>query len=118
MAEMVQHTVEAHFDGVEEGVRVIYDELLARLNALGPVVEDPKKTCIHLNRKSAMAGVYVRKGYINLEFKTDYPIDSPRITKSEQISRSRWHHAVRLNSTADLDEEVMGWLGDAHRLSG
>lgn len=118
MAETAGYTVEGHLGGAEDGVRVIYDELLARLNALGPVVEDPKKTCIHLNRKSALAGVYVRKGYINLEFKTDYPIESSRIAKSEQVSRSRWHHAIRLNSCADLDDEVMGWLGDAHRLSG
>src|SRR5437016_2808928 len=105
--EATPYSVKGHFSGLDGGVRAIYDDLLAKLNALGTIVEDPKKTCIHLNRKSALAGVYVRKGYINLEFKTDYPIDSPRITKSEQISRSRWHHAIRLNSPEDLDDEAM-----------
>src|SRR2546429_216250 len=74
--EATPYSVKGHFSGLDGGVRAIYDDLLAKLNALGTIVEDPKKTCIHLNRKSALAGVYVRKGYINLEFKTDYPIDS------------------------------------------
>ena len=106
-----------HFAESEPGVHALYEELVRRLNAIGPVVEDPKKTCIHLNRKSALAGVYVRKRYLLLEFKTDYPIDSPRITKSEQISRSRWHHATKVDSTESLDSELMRWLSDAHALS-
>jgi len=115
---MTEPTVEGHFAGAEPVARSLYEELLTRLNVFGPVVEDPKKTCIHLNRKSALAGVYVRKDYLNLEFKTDYPIESPRIRKSEQVSRSRWHHSMKLDSVDLLDGEVMAWLGDAHRISG
>ena len=110
--------VDGHFAGVAPGVRTLYEALIQRLNAFGPVAEDPKKTCIHLNRKSALAGVYVRKGYLNVEFKTDYPIQSPRIAKSEQISRSRWHHSTRVDSEAQLDSELTGWLRDAYALSG
>lgn len=109
--------VARHFESAEPTVRDIYDQLLARLRTIGSVTEDPKKTCIHLNRRSALAGVYVRKSHINLEFKTDYPIQSPRIAKSEQVSRSRWHHAVKLDSADSIDAEVMGWLKDAYQLS-
>ena len=106
-----------HFESADPTVRSLYEELLARLRKIGPVTEDPKKTCIHLNRRSALAGVYIRKSHLNLEFKTDYPIESPRIAKSEQISRSRWHHVIKLDSADSIDAEVMGWLKDAYELS-
>src|SRR5258707_8573754 len=112
------YTVGQHFANVCPGTRVIYDVLLDKLAVIGTVREDPKKTCIHLNRKSALAGVYVRKNGIRLEFKTTYPIENPRIIKSEQISRSRWHHVLRVASAGELDEEVMVWLRDAWDVSG
>ena len=113
-----EYTVESHFAGKEPAVRALYDELMALLGTFGSVEVEPKKTCLHLVVKSAMAGVYPRRDYINFEFKTDYPIDSPRIAKSEQISRSRWHHVMKLTTPQELqEEEVLGWLKDSYRLS-
>jgi hypothetical protein len=116
--ESAEYTVEEHFANKGAGVRVLYDGLLTLLRGWGPVKEEAKKTSIHLVNRSALAGVYVRRGYINLEFKTDYPIDSPLISKSEQVSRNRYHHTLRLDSPAVLEGEATRWLQDAYRLSG
>ena len=107
-----------HFNGVAPHVVDVYRSLLEKLSAFGPLVQDPKKTCIHLNRKSALAGVYVRKNGIRLEFKTAYAIENPRIVKSEQISKSRWQHVLPIASIEELDGEVMEWLRDAWDVSG
>src|SRR4051794_32702018 len=109
-------TVDQHFDGKAE-CRTLYDALVSLAETFGPVAQDPKKTSIHLNRKTAFAGVAVRKAHLVLTIKSDRPIDSPRIFKSEQTSAKRYHHEVKLAAPGDLDAELKGWLKSAYDLS-
>jgi hypothetical protein len=110
-------TVDEHFAGKADALRDLYDRLVALTEKFGPVEQDPKKTSIHLNRKTAFAGVAVRKEHIVLTIKSERPIKSPRIFKSEQTSASRYHHEVKLASAKDLDAELRGWLKAAYDLS-
>jgi hypothetical protein len=112
-----QFSVALHFAGKEPATRKIYDRLLQASGKFGPVVEDPKKTSIHLVNKTAFAGVVTRKNAIVLTVKSDREIASPRIHKSQQTSASRFHHEVRLTSPADVDAELTGWLKAAYELS-
>ena len=110
-------TVNEHFAGKAAGLRDLYDRLVALAEGLGPVEQDPKKTSIHLNRKTAFAGVAVRKGHLVLTIKSDRPIASPRVFKSEQTSAKRFHHELKLSNAKDLDAELRGWLKAAYELS-
>ena len=110
-------SVDEHFIGKVGGLRALYDRLVGLAERFGPVEQDPKKTSIHLNRTTAFAGVAVRKGHLVLTIKSDRPIDSPRVVKSEQTSARRFHHEVRLSDMRDLDEELRGWLKAAYALS-
>ena len=110
-------TIENHFAGRTATVRAIYDKLLHNITPIGPVVESPKKTSIHLNAKTAFAGVATRKEYLILTIKSDRALKSPRIHKSEQTSAKRFHHEIKLTSTVDVDAELIGWLRDAYALS-
>jgi hypothetical protein len=110
-------TINSHFVGKEPVVRAIYDELLNTVKRFGKIVEEPKKTSIHITNKTALAGVATRKGYLILTIKSDRKIASPRIHKSEQTSASRFHHEVKLSSPAEVDEELKGWLKTAFSLS-
>ena len=110
-------TVDEHFVGKADGLRDLFDRLVALAEKLGPVEQDPKKTSIHLNRKTAFAGVAVRKEHLVLTLKSDRPIDSPRIAKSEQTSARRFHHELKLARAKDLDAELRGWLQAAYDLS-
>jgi uncharacterized protein DUF5655 len=111
------NSVMEHFVNKDPSVRTLYDQLLSILQTFGPVAEDPKKTSIHLNRKSALAGVETRKDYLLLNIKSDHQIKSPRIEKAEQISAKRFHHKVRISSTKDFDDELKFWLKEAYLLS-
>ncbi len=111
------NSVKDHFINKDPSVRALYDQLLSVLQTFGPVTEDPKKSSIHLNRKSALAGVETRKDYLLLNIKSDHQIKSPRIEKAEQISAKRFHHKVRISSPKDLDEELKSWLEEAYLLS-
>jgi len=104
------------FTGKDEVVRSVYHRLLEVLHTFGPFQEEPKKTSIHLVRTVGFAGVHPRKSYLYLNLRTDYPIDNPRITKSEQVSKNRFHNEMKLASPGDVDEELLAWLKDAYAL--
>src|SRR5258705_13937865 len=98
------YSVSDHFVNKDSSVRALYDQLVSILRAFGPVEEDPKKTSIHLNRKSALAGIETRKNNFLLTIKSDHPIKSPRVEKIEKISSRRFYHKVRSSSPQDFDE--------------
>ena len=111
-------TVESHFESRDAVVRRIYDRLLKAAGKLGPVAEEPKKTSIHLVNKTAFAGIATRKSALVLTIKSDRKLSSPRIHKQEQTSANRFHHEVKLGTTAEVDAELVKWLQDAYALSG
>jgi len=97
--------------------RAIYTRLLKAARTIGPFAEDPKKTSIHLTRKTAFAGVATRKDALQLTIKSSTDIRSPRIVKRQQASANRWHLEVRLESPKDVDRELTSWLREAMELS-
>ena len=110
--------VKDHLSDREPVVASIYEALMTAAKKLGPFKEEAKKTSIHLVRSSAFAGVATRKTSLVLTLKAASDIKSPRVTKHEQVSASRWHLEVRLDSPRDVDAELKMWLKDAYEISG
>jgi hypothetical protein len=98
--------------------RDLYGNLLTSLSTLGSFQEEVKKTCIHLVRKSAFAGVHPRKEHLILTIKSAAPIRSSRVVKSEQASANRWHLDVKVATAGEIDRELIGWLRGAYELCG
>lgn len=112
-----QFTLESHFTDKAPVVRAIYDKLVAETSQFGSVIEEPKKTSIHLAHKTAFAGVATRKTALLLNIKSSAPIVSPRFPKTEKISSNRYHQEVKLTNPAEVDAELIGWLRQAYDLS-
>src|SRR5262245_38604217 len=110
------HTVNEHFEGRDPAVRDIYDTLVGVARDFGPVVEDPKETSIHLNRRSAFAGVATRKQHLILTVKATSDIDSSRVHKRLQASSRRWYHEIKLRSVEDIDAQIIGWLRGSYEI--
>jgi len=106
-----------HFEGTAPEVRAIYNAVLAAARRLGPVDEDPKKTTIHLNRRTAFLGVSTRKAALLLTVKADGPWVHPLIAKSEQVSARRWHHDLKLTDSDQIDDDVLAHIATAYELS-
>ena len=102
---------------LEPDVNDLYLQLCKALGTIGEFTEETKKTSIHLVRKSAFAGVHPRKKYLIITVKAGRALDSPRIFKSEQLSKNRWHHEVKLTSPSEIDAELIGWLSESYELS-
>lgn len=111
------HTVQAHFDNCAPAVKSSYVAILNAAKKFGPVREDPKKTSIHLVRKTAFAGIATRKESLILTLKSDSDVQSERIFRREQASANRWHLEVKIEGRQQIDRELLGWLKKAYELS-
>ena len=111
------HTVQQHFADRAPEVKATYAAILKAARKLGAVQEDPKKTSIHLVRKTAFAGVATRKTALILTLKSDVDVQSKRIMRREQASRNRWHVEIKLESPDQVDKELEGWLKKAYELA-
>jgi hypothetical protein len=114
---MAMPTVQQHFTKAEPAVLATYRKLLETARTFGPVDEDPKKTSIHLVRRSAFAGVATRRTSLILTVKSATDIESPRVARREQASAGRWHLEIRLEAPAQVDRELTAWLKAAYALS-
>jgi hypothetical protein len=110
--------VENQFDNKSPVVRDIYDRLIKKVKSFGKFQEEPHKTSIHLLNQTAFAGIATRKDYLLLTIKTDYPIESSRVAKTERVSRNRFHILIKLEAPKEVDAELLKWLKDAYKLSG
>jgi hypothetical protein len=107
----------SHFEGRDPVVRKIYDRLIKDLRKFGPLVEEPKKSSIHIVNRTAFAGVATRKAFLILTIKSDRKLESRRIHKTEQASANRFHSEIKLTSESDVDDELLSWLRNAYALS-
>ncbi len=109
-------TTTALFSGKDPQVQAIYKQLLDAIRPLGPFTAEAKKTSIHLVRSSGFAGVHPRNSYLYLNLRLDQPLAGPRIAKTEQVSKNRWHNEIRLNTPNQIDAELPAWLHAAYIL--
>lgn len=111
-------TVAQHFADRPETLKATYEAILSAARKFGPVVEDPKKTSIHLNRRTAFAGIAIRRASLIVTVKSSSDIGSDRVRKRERASANRWHLEIALSTPAEVDREVRGWLKSAYELAG
>jgi hypothetical protein len=110
-------TVQQHFTKTEPAVLATYRALIEAARAWGPVDEDPKKTSIHLVRRTAFAGVATRRASLILTVKSATDLASARIVRRERASAGRWHLQIRLAAPAQVDRELRTWLKASYALS-
>ena len=97
----------------------LFNQLLHEISALGPMEPEMKKASVHIvvPGKSAFLGVHPRTNQLQLNVVLDHPLEGPRLIKSEQVSKNRYHNLVRLESKDGIDSELKGWLGEAYGLA-
>jgi len=109
--------VGALFARSNPNVRATYRAVLHAARQLGPVRESPKKTSIHLENRTAFAGVGTRKNELVLTLKSRTRINSARIHKAEHASANRWYLSLRLREPAEVDREVRAWLAESYMIA-
>lgn len=112
------HALGEHFENRNPSVKEAYKAIVQTARKLGPVKEDPKKTSIHLVRKTAFAGIATRKTGLILTLKSDSDVVNQRIARREQASANRWHLEIKLDAPEQVDQEIAAWIKRAYQLAG
>ncbi len=110
--------VDAFLEGRAPVVAEVYDALVKGVRKFGPRTEEPKKTSVHLVRRTAFAGFNPTKSTVSITIRLSHDIESPRIAKREQASANRWHLDLKIASPREVDAELLGWLREAYELAG
>ena len=55
--------------------------------------------------------------YLVVTFGLDRQVSSPRIAVSVEPYPNRWTHHVLIQSSQEIDEELLGWLREAYVFS-
>jgi hypothetical protein len=111
-------TLAALFTGARPGVLALAREYVRILQSLGDVQIIPQKTRLVCVARVRFAGLYPRKTGFLVAFALRRWIENPRIVKTADYG-PRWRgHFVAVQSKADLDGELRGWLQESHDTVG
>ena len=110
------HKVEHHLRRAHPRVIQAYDQLVSRLRKLRSLRIDAVKSSINLASRYHFGGVAIKRNYLRIGFLAEEIIDDERIVRVEKVGPRRIAHTVIVRSPDDLDDTVMGWLGNAYRL--
>jgi len=113
-----QFTVEALFANAESATLGLARAYVAMLHSLGDVQVIAQKTRLVCVARVRFAGLYPRKDGFLASFALHRWLDSPRIVKTADYG-PRWRgHFVRVQSEADLDDQLRAWLQESHDIVG
>ncbi|WP_117879840.1 DUF4287 domain-containing protein [Aureibaculum luteum] len=99
----------------KEGLFPIYEKLIATVKSFGnDVTITPKKTTVSIIRKRQFALIKpATKTRIDLGLKLKDTQITDRLENSGPFG-TMCTHRVKLNSTAEVDEQLFNWLKEAH----
>jgi hypothetical protein len=103
------------FQGKTQTARDLYLLLLGELNKIGPVKETKKEISVSFENRKAFASVLIRNRSLKLILRTTHKITSPRIRNMERVAKNSYDHTILLESKTEIDEELIGWLGEAYQ---
>ena len=106
--------LEEHFLGKPATIRTLFDELLTRIGALGPVTVLPEKTRIAFHVRMSFAVVSPKREWLDGHLVLAKRVEHPVFRKIETISRRNHVHHFRLASPSDLTPDFLKFLADAY----
>jgi hypothetical protein len=110
------YTLRQHLAGKSPHALALFRHFAKLVNRCGPVRVLPEKTRIAFQVRMSFAAVSLRRDGIVGHIVLARRLENPRFTKIEYISPRNHVHHFRIDSRADLDREVLGWLCEAYRV--
>jgi len=106
----------SHFEGRSIAVRGIFNAFLAELRTLGPVTVLPEKTRIAFQTRMSFAQLTLRRNWVTGHLVLARRATSSQFVKVETISPRNHVHHFRLETPADLNSELRGYMAEAYRV--
>jgi hypothetical protein len=109
--------LESHFLNKETNVQTVFAKLLEEVSNFGEFTINPVKSAILLTAESHFLAIKPKKRWIDIEFVLPYKQNSFPIHKVVQAQKKKWAHFVRLETPEEVDNELIGWLQEAFKIS-
>lgn len=103
-----------HFRGRRSDLRPLYERLLAELAKRWEFECQVGKTYIGLKHKIVFAALYIQTRKIVVELVARRQFNGARIRKVVQFAPNRWAHFIDVQREKDIDEQLLGWIGQAY----
>lgn len=109
-------TIESHF-AHKEIARALFDFLFGEIEAkIGKCKIVPLPCCIHLYGSYDFLAVLPKKSKIEIRFALDRVIDSHRLKNCVPLSKKLIKNCVDISSKQEIDDQLVGWIGEAYFL--
>jgi hypothetical protein len=108
-----QFTVEQLLDGKPPEIVELYDVLSNLIQRCGDVITAPTKTRVLFKVRTVFASVGVSKNWLDVVFVLGRRLKHRRIKKAQQ-EYPGIVHSLRIEKAEDLDDDLVGWLQEAH----
>lgn len=109
-----QFDLDAHFEGADEEVELMYQKFAGMVRSCGPVRIIPQKTRIAFQVRTRFATLTPYKSHVIGGLILEEPIESDRFTKVESFGPRAHAHSFRIEKLEELDDEFMGWIRRAY----
>ena len=107
-------SLEDYFSTGPERERPIFDAVMEHLDTVGPVHVEPVSVGIFLKRGRSFAQLRPMPHWVALSFSVSRPVSHRLIVRKPLPHAGRFHHVVRLQGPADVDDEIRNWLTEAY----
>ena len=106
--------VDDHFRSGAPEVRATFDAILVAARGFGPVRVLAEKSRIAFQVRMSFAAFMPRRRWLNGHLVLARTVDSPRFRSVQTFSPRNVLHTFRLFHPDEVDEEFVGWLGEAY----
>jgi hypothetical protein len=111
------YSVESFLEGQSPEAIRLFNSFVELATSCGPVTLAPAKTRIGFQARTIFASVNrLSKGSLAAHVVLARRLDNPRFSRIESLSPTSHAHHFQINDLDELDDEVRGWLCEAHSL--
>jgi hypothetical protein len=108
------HDLDHHFDGKPPEIRELFDLIVRKVRAIGPVRILPEKTRIAFQVRMSFAQVTPRRHWIDGHVVLARRLEHPRFRLVQTFSPRNHLHAFRISSPADVDDVFERWMKEGY----
>ena len=113
------YSVETFLSGRGPRARELFWRYVELVRACGPITFAPAKTRVALMVRVRFTAVTrLSERSLEAEFGLPYRLESPRISRIDDLLPDWKVHWLRVHSPDEFDQEVRGWLCASYRLMG
>ena len=101
------------FRGRPPEFALIFAEILAYLETLGPVHADAVQVGVFLKSDRKLAEVRPKSRWLSCNLYLPRELDDARVARRLRLSAARVVNEVKLRSVDDVDDQLRAWLAEA-----